>query len=640
MWTLHLFSFVAWVAAALQREPDNELLGLLRTSIAEHSPDSPASWLGTRLGLEPSEQHVVWLLVAVALEPAVRARVAEISGVATGDPTLDAIRRIVYGSKSTIESLSQLSDSGRLRALRIMERSDGGAHDLHETRQTWVVSRRIVEMLHGGTAIDHALKELVSIPAVTSPMDELAAPPQTIAEIRGAIRHGRESGVLCVAGMQSSGRRTLLAAAAAERGLGVLQVQNLAQLDRAVLVPTLRAIARECRIQQRVPIFLRADELSSEVSQLVGSELVSQLDTIVLATSRTTQPGIHWQGRSTNVVETSRPSTAQAAALWRTVLGDGVDGVRLASQFAMTPGLVVRAAAAARARTVAPAACGDADIRAGIRTVLDDKLSAYAKRLRVTQTWADLVLASDQGASIRELIARIRRRTTVFEDWGFAAKVGNKGLGVTALFHGVPGSGKSMVCGLIAAEVGLDLYVVDMSRITSKWLGETEKALAELFDAAEAAHAALLIDEADSLLGKRTDQKSSNDRYANQTTNFLLYRLESYEGIVFMTTNHEANIDPAFARRMSLRLRFDMPEPEERALLWRAMLPKDAPVDPRIDFRGLGERFTMSGGHIRNAVLRSAFLAADASEPRITQQLLERGALIEAESIGLIVSRL
>jgi len=639
---LQVHSFVAWVAGALQPEPNNDLLKIVRESIRRHAAEPPGSWLGSRLGLGESEQHVVWLLAAIALEPTVRARVATIDGNAFGDPTLDGIRRIVYGGTSSIDSLSQLSDRGRLRALRIIERSDGGPPDLHETRQTWALSRRVLEMLHGGDAVDDALAELVSVPEAIARVDDLAMSPDTVADVREALRHGREHSVVCVAGMQATGRRTLLVAAAAERELAVLQIHTggLAKLDRSALVPTLRAVARECRLQQRVPIFLGADELSPELSQLVASEIVAQLETLILATSRSAQPNIHWRGRSTIIIEVGRPTTAQSAALWLTALGDANDATRLASQFPMAPGLIVRAAEAAKARIEPGAACEEADVRAGIRTVLDDKLSAYAKRVHVSQTWDDLVLAGDQVASINELIARIRQRTTVFEDWGFAAKVGNKGLGVTALFHGVPGSGKSMVCGLIASELGLDLYAVDMSRITSKWVGETEKALAELFDAAEAAHAAILIDEADSLLGKRTDQKSSNDRYANQTTNFLLYRLEAYEGIVFMTTNHEANIDPAFARRMSLRLRFDMPEPEERAKLWRAMLPKNAPIDARIDFRSLAERFVISGGHIRNAVLRSAFLAADAEQPKITQALLEHGARVEAESIGLIVSGL
>ena len=193
--------------------------------------------------------------------------------------------------------------------------------------------------------------------------------------------------------------------------------------------------------------------------------------------------------------------------------------------------------------------------------------------MTATQTWDDLVLPREQLDPIRELVARIGQRTRVYEDWGFADKVG-QGLGVAALLSGPPGTGKTMVAGADrAASSALELYQVDLSKIVSKWIGETEKQLGAMFDAAEAGHAVLLFDEADSLFGKRTEVKSSNDRYANLETNYLLQRLEAFTGTCILTTNHEANIDPAFLRRLALHVRFDMPDEAERAQLWRAVLP-------------------------------------------------------------------
>jgi SpoVK/Ycf46/Vps4 family AAA+-type ATPase len=224
----------------------------------------------------------------------------------------------------------------------------------------------------------------------------------------------------------------------------------------------------------------------------------------------------------------------------------------------------------------------------------------------------------------------------VYEQWGFAAKVG-KGLGTSALFSGPPGTGKTMVAALIAKELGLELYQVDMAKVTSKWIGETERNLAALFDAAEAGHAVLLFDEADSLFGKRTDVKSSNDRYANLETNYLLQRLESFTGICLLTTNHETAIDQAFMRRLSLHVRFELPEAEEREQLWRAMLPAAAPVAHSLDLGGLARRFAMSGGYIRNAALRAAFMAADAGEAIATRHL-ECAAKLEYEGMGKIAA--
>jgi SpoVK/Ycf46/Vps4 family AAA+-type ATPase len=194
-----------------------------------------------------------------------------------------------------------------------------------------------------------------------------------------------------------------------------------------------------------------------------------------------------------------------------------------------------------------------------------------------------------------------------------------------------------MVAALIARELGLELYQVDLGKVVSKWIGETEKNLAAVFDAAEAGHAILLFEEADALFGKRTDVKSSNDRHANLETNYLLQRLESYTGICLLTSNHERSIDPAFKRRLSLHLRFELPEEDERAALWRAMLPAAAPVAGSVDFTALARRFALTGGHIRNAALRAAFLAADEGAA-ITAAHLERAARVECEGLGKLIA--
>src|SRR3569833_848431 len=195
----------------------------------------------------------------------------------------------------------------------------------------------------------------------------------------------------------------------------------------------------------------------------------------------------------------------------------------------------------------------------------------------------------------------------------------------------------TMVAALIAKELCLELYQVDMAKITSKFIGETEKQLGDLFDAAEAGHAILLFDEADSLFGKRTDVRSSNDRYANLEPNYLLQRMESIKGICLLTPNHESNIDPAFQRRLPLHLRFQVPDADEREKLWHAMLPAQAPLEPHIDFSGLAHRFEMSGGYIRNAALRAAFLAAEEGTP-IGEVRLEHAARIEYDGLGKITA--
>ena len=376
--------------------------------------------------------------------------------------------------------------------------------------------------------------------------------------------------------------------------------------------------------------------ISAELAVAEVNHMLSMFEVPILVTCGWQRPVVKWD-RPVVVVEMGKPTTAQLATLWHQKLGSGTeeDAQYLAERYPLAPALIHHAAEAAKARANGRELEPE-DIYAGIRTVLDDRLGQYARRVTVTQTWDDLVLPQDQLDTIAELMARVRGRSKVYEQWGFAAKVG-KGLGVSALFSGPPGTGKTMVAALIARDLGLELYQVDMAKVVSKFIGETEKNLAALFDAAEAGHAVLLFDEADALFGKRTDVKSSNDRYANLETNYLLQRLETFTGICLLTSNHESNIDPAFQRRMSLHLRFEVPDTDERAKLWRAVLPAAAPVAAGVDFGSLARRYAMSGGYIKNAALRAAFLAADEGSA-ITEAHLERAARVEYEGMGKLAA--
>jgi SpoVK/Ycf46/Vps4 family AAA+-type ATPase len=215
------------------------------------------------------------------------------------------------------------------------------------------------------------------------------------------------------------------------------------------------------------------------------------------------------------------------------------------------------------------------------------------------------------------------------------------------LLSGPPGTGKTMVAGLLAWELGLDLYRVDLSKVVSKYIGETDKQLAMLFDMAETGHVMILFDEADSLFGKRTTVKSSNDRYANQETNYLLQRLEAFTGVCVLTTNHESAIDDAFRRRLAMQIRFTMPGVSERRALWRSMLPPTAPQEQDIDFETLAHEFELGGGHIKNAALRAAFRCAESGRPiarawswESSATLdLRRAATLEYESLGRVTLR-
>ena len=250
------------------------------------------------------------------------------------------------------------------------------------------------------------------------------------------------------------------------------------------------------------------------------------------------------------------------------------------------------------------------------------------------------MLAEDVLARVVGLVGRVRHAHQVYEQWGYRSKM-PRGLGVAALFSGPPGTGKTMVAGLIANELDLELYQVDLSKVVSKWIGESEKQLAKVFDAAEEGHVLLLFDEADALFGKRsTEMRGATDRYANLEVNFLLQRIERFNGIVILTTNLDASIDKALKRRLAAHVVFQHPDDDERARLWRQLLAADgAPLEGDIDARKLAQLYPqMSGANIRNAALSAAFTAAAEGKSTIDHATVVGAARGEYLSMGHVLA--
>jgi ABC-type dipeptide/oligopeptide/nickel transport system ATPase subunit len=269
-------------------------------------------------------------------------------------------------------------------------------------------------------------------------------------------------------------------------------------------------------------------------------------------------------------------------------------------------------------------------------TLLSHRLGELASRVDVQQSWDDLVLTDEAMRSVQELLAFGRLSKLVLNDWGYGARIAY-GKGLTALFSGPSGTGKTLVAGLIAKALGKDLYRIDLSKLVSKYIGETEERLAVLFEEAKASDAALLFDEADSMFGKRTEVKSSTDRYANLEVNFLLQQLESHPGVVLLTSNFPKSIDEAFLRRLRFRVHFPTPGVEERERLWRNMIPKEAPQDVDLDLKRLSAAFELSGGEIRNAVMRAALRAAAQDRP-LSAEDLRRAARAEYRQLGRLMA--
>jgi ATPase family associated with various cellular activities (AAA) len=600
------------------------------TTREAEATSATSSWAISRMGLSATEQRALWVLIAQELSPNARIKLRDLATEDDVDVSLDVLRRVVYGSRPAQHVWGELSVTGRLRSTCLISAVEGDGVPAH--RIAFRVAPRVLALVHGVTALDDELTGIV-VPdqAVRRTLDELVVNPKVREQTCAAL--DRPTGLTIVSGLGASGRRSLLAAAAREIGVEVLTIdaRRISQ-ERARADRELRIVARECQLLERVPLLINLEAL------LGTSDVDDRLDLIektftgrVLATA--SRPVARRWNAPPTVIELPPLSGTERAALWSRALPEASQGDAelLSTIYPLAPALI-DAVGRVAIEDARGAPLEAKHVSVGIRTVLDDRLAGLATRVTVTQKWEDLVLPEDQTLAVVELLARIRARRRVYEDWGFAEKL-SKGLGVTALFSGPPGTGKSMCAGLIAKDLGTEIYQVDLGKIVSKWIGETEKNLAALFDAAEAGHAVLLFDEADSLFGKRTAVKSSNDRYANQETNFLLQRIETFAGICILTTNHDPAIDEAFRRRIAVHVRFPLPDEDERAKLWRAMLPSAAPVDDDLELGTLARKYMMGGGNIRNAVLRAAFLAADANE-NIGNYHLRQAAQLEYEGMG------
>ncbi len=500
------------------------------------------------------------------------------------------------------------------------------------------------------------LEQLRGEPMDRDPEGALALADEALALSRIAIDGGAAAAVarwatsdrpgtaLVLRGRSSSGRTTLAAslAAAANRRLAMVELPHLdgAQLD---LTAALARALRRCHIAGWVPCVSGFDTLSAserDVRERLGRVLDSHRGPLVLRLSPDELPVIHPGYR---LVELPSLSESERLEMWRRELvRHGLptdDHARLAAKWRLGPGAICRVVA--DAALTAPDGLADPApdpaqvvprIERAVAQHLQHRLGDVAERIVHLPRLADMVLPADILDSLTEFVARTRLGRQVYEGWGMS-RVATTGRGLTALFQGAPGTGKTMVAGALASELGLELYRVDLSRIMSKWIGETERNLANVFAAAEEGHAIILFDEADALFTKRTEVKSSNDRHANVEVNYLLQRLDSFIGIAILTTNFGTAIDPAFKRRLSFRITFPIPDEELREQLWQKHLPATLPTAGDLDLAALASKYHFGGGAVRNCVVRAAFLAAAEDQP-LSQAHLLRAIRLEYRSVG------
>ncbi len=418
----------------------------------------------------------------------------------------------------------------------------------------------------------------------------------------------------------------------------------------------MQRILREARLRGAVLYWANADALSP-VREQTTPELPQDLAYLLSDWSGCSlfdiqsAMALHVPGGPTAVeLDFPAPSNDRRRLLWEHALNGGtplaadVDLSLLTGAFKLTGDQISAAADSARHvatwRTASSGAKEDSpitmrDLMTACRAHSNQGLGVLARKVIPVYTWADLVLPGERLAQLREMCLHIRYGPLVFEEWGFDRKLA-RGKGLNVLFAGPPGTGKTMAAEVLATDLGLELYKIDLSGVVSKYIGETEKNLEKIFHEGQTSNAMLFFDEADSLFGKRSEVKDSHDRYANLETSYLLQRMEEYDGIVILATNLRKNLDDAFIRRMHGAIEFPMPEEPDRLEIWHRTFPLEAPLAEDVDFTYFAKRFKLSGGNIKNIVLEAAFFAADAGTP-ISMVHLVRAVRREHQKIGKLI---
>jgi hypothetical protein len=566
-------------------------------------PDCPSlAGLAAMFGLSAFEQALVLLCAGIELD----ARVARACAAATGDETRAYPTFALALATLPEPHWSALGPESPLRRWHLIELAMTPGLPL--TAQPLAIDERVLHHLMG---LRQPASQLRGLTAPIPPPEGMVPSHEALAaRIAHAWSRATEAPpIVILSGHDAGAKRSIAATAAAALGLGLISLAPeaipTAPADRATLA---RFCERESALSN-VALFVDATDLDGDLFPV--ARFIDESATSTFVAVRETLPGLR---RPAMTLSVSRPAAAEQRALWRQHLGDAAALLNgqvehIASQFDLSDADIraaVTQATFAEGGDIGTA-LWDAG-RAQARVRLDD----LAERIESSATWDDLVLPAESRSALHELAAQVRHRSTVYETWGFAA-VGKRGLGISALFAGPSGTGKTLAAEVLAHELRLDLYRVDLSGIVSKYIGETEKNLRRIFDAAELGGAVLFFDEADALFGKRSEVKDSHDRYANIEVNYLLQRMESYRGIAILATNAKGALDPAFLRRIRFVVTFPFPDAEHRVEIWRRVFPAGAPT-AGLDPERLA-RLDLTGGNIRSIAVNAAFLAAAADQP-------------------------
>lgn len=573
-------------------------------------------------------------------------------------PSIDLVLDLLCATEAAKwRSRAFFSDSAPLFRAGILQKADdpqspSGSSGL---AQFLKLDPRIVGYLLGDNGIDERLADAVTFTHLFSSMDSVFVNEEIKARLLDFVsahfsedNPNRNKLILHFHGPYGVGKQELAQAICGQLGCPLLRIDAESLLSREGSGEELLPLAFREGLLLQAALYLRnVDVLAKEddktkvfMKRLV--RLIGEYGWLTFLTGE--KPWTHkglFGDALFHSVEFPIPDVPVRSAAWRkslAVFGEesgNLWAARLADQFQLTPGQIKDAIGyAVCRRTVSKARRNVSlpDLYAACRSQSNQKLEEMAQKGKAGYSWDDLVLPDDKLAQLKEIYNQLKHRYRVFGEWGFGAKLSH-GKGLSVLFSGPSGTGKTMAAQVIANDLELDLYKIDLSGVVSKYIGETEKNLAGVFQEAETSNAILFFDEADALFGKRTEVSDAHDRYANIETSYLLQKMEEYEGMVILATNLRTNMDEAFTRRIRFIVEFPFPDEASRSKIWKTHFPGAAPLSDEIDFEFLSKQFQIAGGSIKNIVLNAAFLAAE-NGGAIGMDHILHGVKREFEKIG------
>jgi SpoVK/Ycf46/Vps4 family AAA+-type ATPase len=621
----------------LENEIETKLAGALeggvRLSLLE------IKW---RLGLSTFDVDVILVCLAPELDLKYSKLYAYLQNDITSKrPTIDLVFRLFCETADErVQARTRFTGQAPLFKHRLIDLNDEENASQSFLSRALKIDERIVRYLLDIDILDESIAPFSRLIIPAAVPEEVLLPAEEKASLMNIfgslVRRGPDEECdapigLIFHGPSGVGKKFTAEALCGAAGLDLL-VANLAHFltDKQSVSALIARLFREAQLRNSAIYFDHADVLmdEQETAQYTRQALLDAIEAfhgiVFLSCEKTWKTRTSQEARNLMNVDFPRPDFAQRGKLWRELLAhpssscnvteSDIDGI--AGKFQFTAGRIRQVMAEttrhALVREGEPLEITAEDLYRACRSQSTTNLADLAQKIKPLYKWDDIVLPKDTMRHLKEISLHVKHRQRVFADWKFDGKI-SLGKGISVLFAGPPGTGKTMAAEIIANELGLELYKIDLSSVVSKYIGETEKNLSRIFEEAEQSNAILFFDEADALFGKRSEIKDSHDRYANVEVNYLLQKMEEYEGFVILASNFQKNIDEAFTRRLRFIVEIPFPDRNYRARIWRNIFPAETPRSKDIEFDFLAGKFEFSGGHIKNIALGAAFLAAENS---------------------------